>query len=210
MPYVKLILRMERQVRSKGVQASQTPRPRATIIVRSTPSTTRFFTLTHPARRELIHEFGVHHCSHPYPRHRQRPMACQLCRERKLRCNRQFPCSNCTARGVSCQAPRVQQPGLRQSAAVERTLPAAVPTALLQVTNEELLRRLETVEALLTSQAKERESAHFRPESGRHNENQIPSKVQNLLVDALILERHCMSPTTGVSSSRSFSYFLLL
>ncbi|KAK2594259.1 hypothetical protein QQS21_008038 [Conoideocrella luteorostrata] len=33
---------------------------------------------------------------------RQRPIACQSCRRRKIRCSRQFPCSNCTSRGVKC------------------------------------------------------------------------------------------------------------
>lgn len=33
---------------------------------------------------------------------RQRPIACQSCRRRKIRCSRQFPCSNCTSRGLQC------------------------------------------------------------------------------------------------------------
>ncbi|KHN95724.1 Zn(2)-C6 fungal-type DNA-binding domain protein [Metarhizium album ARSEF 1941] len=33
---------------------------------------------------------------------RQRPIACRSCRRRKIRCSRQFPCSNCTSRGVQC------------------------------------------------------------------------------------------------------------
>ena len=34
---------------------------------------------------------------------RQRPVACHFCRSRKLRCSRQFPCPNCTARGIKCE-----------------------------------------------------------------------------------------------------------
>lgn len=34
---------------------------------------------------------------------RQDPVSCQLCRSKKLKCNREQPCSNCTARGVSCK-----------------------------------------------------------------------------------------------------------
>lgn len=34
---------------------------------------------------------------------RQRPVSCTFCRTRKLRCNRQYPCSNCTSRGVICE-----------------------------------------------------------------------------------------------------------
>ena len=35
-------------------------------------------------------------------RPRQEPVSCQSCRAKKLRCNRQQPCSNCLARGVTC------------------------------------------------------------------------------------------------------------
>ena len=36
-------------------------------------------------------------------RPRQEPVSCQSCRAKKLKCNRQQPCSNCLARGVTCQ-----------------------------------------------------------------------------------------------------------
>jgi hypothetical protein len=35
-------------------------------------------------------------------RTRPDPVSCQLCRAKKLKCNRVQPCSNCVARGVSC------------------------------------------------------------------------------------------------------------
>lgn len=35
-------------------------------------------------------------------RPRQEPVSCQSCRAKKLRCNRQQPCSNCLARGITC------------------------------------------------------------------------------------------------------------
>ncbi|KAJ5094249.1 hypothetical protein N7456_010110 [Penicillium angulare] len=34
---------------------------------------------------------------------RSRPVSCLFCRSRKLRCSRQFPCANCTSRGLSCE-----------------------------------------------------------------------------------------------------------
>ncbi|PLB48529.1 hypothetical protein P170DRAFT_387034 [Aspergillus steynii IBT 23096] len=34
---------------------------------------------------------------------RQRPVSCQFCRARKLKCNRQLPCGNCISRGIACQ-----------------------------------------------------------------------------------------------------------
>ncbi|KAL1634664.1 hypothetical protein SLS58_010563 [Diplodia intermedia] len=38
----------------------------------------------------------------PAKRARLDPVSCQLCRSKKLRCSRQHPCSNCSARGVTC------------------------------------------------------------------------------------------------------------
>lgn len=35
-------------------------------------------------------------------RPRQEPVSCQSCRVKKLKCNRQQPCSNCLARGITC------------------------------------------------------------------------------------------------------------
>lgn len=44
---------------------------------------------------------------HPKPdrvvRRRQDPVSCRLCRVKKLKCNRQNPCSNCVARNASCE-----------------------------------------------------------------------------------------------------------
>lgn len=39
---------------------------------------------------------------HYQPYQRQRPVSCHFCRTRKLRCDRESPCSNCSARGVTC------------------------------------------------------------------------------------------------------------
>ncbi|OJD30012.1 uncharacterized protein BKCO1_6800030 [Diplodia corticola] len=38
----------------------------------------------------------------PTKRPRLDPVSCQLCRSKKLRCSRQNPCSNCSARGARC------------------------------------------------------------------------------------------------------------
>lgn len=34
---------------------------------------------------------------------RSRPVSCLFCRSRKLRCSRDFPCTNCVSRGIKCQ-----------------------------------------------------------------------------------------------------------
>ncbi|ETI29543.1 hypothetical protein G647_01996 [Cladophialophora carrionii CBS 160.54] len=38
----------------------------------------------------------------PLKRPRQDPVSCQFCRSKKLKCNRQSPCSNCSSRGLPC------------------------------------------------------------------------------------------------------------
>ena len=35
-------------------------------------------------------------------RPRQEPVSCESCRKKKLKCSREQPCSNCIARGISC------------------------------------------------------------------------------------------------------------
>lgn len=43
---------------------------------------------------------------------RQRPVSCQFCRTRKLRCSRTAPCTNCVSRGIACDLERsFPQPG---------------------------------------------------------------------------------------------------
>ena len=38
-----------------------------------------------------------------YPRPRQDPVSCNLCRSKKLKCDRQWPCSNCQSRHLTCE-----------------------------------------------------------------------------------------------------------
>jgi hypothetical protein len=37
------------------------------------------------------------------PRPRQDPVSCESCRKKKLKCDREMPCANCTSRGVTCE-----------------------------------------------------------------------------------------------------------
>ncbi|RSL93287.1 hypothetical protein CEP52_013332 [Fusarium oligoseptatum] len=130
----------------------------------------------------------MHRRSRANPRPRTRVVSCLLCRERKLRCNRQFPCTNCTARGVVCQAPPIVR-------GREATPPAPADP---QVSNEQLLRRLESLEALLATRTSQRELPSSEPSfSEDAGQRQFPSNVQNWLSDALLLERLCMGPKAG-------------
>lgn len=68
------------------------------------------------------------------PRSATRPprvLSCVLCQQRKVRCNREFPCVNCTRAGVQC----IPATGVRQR---RRRFP-----------ERELLERLRRYEALL-------------------------------------------------------------
>lgn len=133
----------------------------------------------------------MHRRARTNPRLRSRVVSCQLCRERKLRCNRQFPCTNCIARGVLCQAPAAA--GAREAPAQE------TPLAEPQVSNDQLLRRLESLEALLATRTSQRELASSEPTSSEDaGQRQLSSNVQNWLSDALLLERLCMGPKAGV------------
>lgn len=71
-------------------------------------------------------------------RPRQAPVSCQLCRAKKLRCDRQHPCSNCSARGVTCQP----QLPIRHDA----KLPKVSRRAASDGDNSEIFARLEKLE----------------------------------------------------------------
>ena len=75
-----------------------------------TPPGKRLFPLSWTQFLHIVHGFigvSVHHRSRMQrqrmPGRRQDPISCSLCRKKKLRCNRQCPCSNCSARNVPCE-----------------------------------------------------------------------------------------------------------
>ena len=149
---------------------------------------------------------------------RQRPISCKLCRQRKLRCSRIFPCSNCTCRGLVCEH---DGPITAQASAPRSSLAAsssangsvAVPdhddtdmrmaeegqsAAPKDVPNAELLARLEKLEALIAAQ--NREGMLNKPEHTAYSEAPAPNQpsavaspmspqLQKLTDDALWLER---------------------
>lgn len=67
---------------------------------------------------------------------RQQPISCRSCRSRKLRCNREIPCSNCVSRGVTCELEDAVRP------------PPGPPSSL----ESELLERVRKLERLAESQ----------------------------------------------------------
>ena len=48
-----------------------------------------------------------HHTAEKARRRRQDPISCQFCRSKKLKCDRQQPCSNCLARNVTCEGAQI-------------------------------------------------------------------------------------------------------
>lgn len=143
---------------------------------------------------------------------RQRPISCALCRVRKLRCSRVFPCSNCTSRGVVCQhdgAPHVSLGGISKDAVGSGSAGAGAGAKDLHAVD--LLSRLERLEALVASQAKTAAAA-AAPEPPRQaaypepsqpvtlSSSAVPSRLQRLTADALWLEKSCSGQKLLVSA----------
>ncbi|KAM6509473.1 hypothetical protein FALCPG4_017127 [Fusarium falciforme] len=88
---------------------------------------------------------------------RKRPISCHFCRMRKLRCNREFPCSNCTSRGVACPKPEHGATSVAGSAAA-RPAPAKKPPARPSTDDPDIQSRLERLEGLLQGLSRQLES----------------------------------------------------
>ena len=71
-------------------------------------------------------------------RNRPNPVSCQSCRSKKLKCNRVQPCSNCAARGITCNF---------------LVLPRQVDSSSTAHSNAELLARIEQLEAIVLRQS---------------------------------------------------------
>jgi len=67
------------------------------------------------------------------------PVSCQSCRTKKLKCNRVQPCSNCTARGITCRF--LVRPG-------GQTNTTSTPHS-----NADLLERIARLESMVLKQA---------------------------------------------------------
>lgn len=149
---------------------------------------------------------------------RQRPISCKLCRQRKLRCSRVFPCSNCTCRGLICEHDgpvtahsSAARPDLAANSSANsaitvpdqddadlRMIGGEQSVAPKDVPNAELLVRLEKLEALIAAQ--NREGMLSKPEPTACMEAPSPNQpsavaspmspqLQKLTDDALWLER---------------------
>ena len=73
-------------------------------------------------------------------RPRQEPVSCESCRKKKLKCNREHPCSNCLARGTICDFQ-----GRKLPAFVDSTTPPPLNDSIanLRAENTAIKSRLE-------------------------------------------------------------------
>ena len=99
------------------------------------------------------------------------PVSCQSCRSKKLKCNRVHPCSNCSARGLSCD---FLVPPKRQ-----------FETHISTQSSVELLERIERLEALIQSVPTAQNSSNHGLGSSYSSGRQIitPSPESILLAD---------------------------
>lgn len=91
---------------------------------------------------------------------RQRPVSCQFCRTRKLRCSRDSPCSNCRSRNIPCE--------LEQ--------PVQVAAASGEDDRAELLERIRKLEAIVEQSTSSTTASTQSSSPGSSNGPGIPSR----------------------------------
>ncbi|KAH7319368.1 hypothetical protein BKA65DRAFT_529430 [Rhexocercosporidium sp. MPI-PUGE-AT-0058] len=122
-----------------------------------------------------------------------RPVSCIFCRSRKLRCTREFPCSNCVERGISCQLRPPSQ--VSTSSPLVPTLPNAS-----EVSQAEILQRLETLENIVRNQtSRSRHDVLDQPllspaTTFPESHPATPHQLQPLAADIARLENDSLSP----------------
>lgn len=94
-------------------------------------------------------------------------LSCDLCRERKVKCDKLDPCTNCTAAGVTCRTiyrNRLPRGRHARSSTEDLDPPASRATgqaredgaaAAAQAANQELRERIESLETLILSMSKQ-------------------------------------------------------
>lgn len=85
-------------------------------------------------------------------RRRQNPVSCHFCREKKLKCDRQSPCSNCSFRGLVCSSEFTSQPQNRSALSDNAD-------------NVVVLERLRRLEEIVLNQQRHPTSGGNRPQS---------------------------------------------
>lgn len=128
---------------------------------------------------------------------RRTPVSCHFCRSRKLRCSREFPCENCSTRGINCQL-EVCQPS--ESSGKKRKLDPSEkddPRVLAR------LRRLEDIvlgKSHAASTSTSSETAIIRDVSLLQTQANYKQEDRTRTTDAERLEREWFNQTWLVSS----------
>jgi len=125
---------------------------------------------------------------------RSRPVSCCFCRSRKLRCSRQFPCSNCTTRGVDCQSYTLQP----STGAVNKR-----KNYVCKDSESEIIGRLRRLEDIVTERVvNRRQTLPEVPETDESASAETQSHVQHnwqsTPSDAEWLERECIDQSSSV------------
>jgi hypothetical protein len=118
------------------------------------------------------------------PRPRQDPVSCESCRKKKLKCDREMPCANCTSRGVPCEY-QGRRPTTSSVAADAEDVNA------LRRENAAIKARIDRLEELIYSG-----STSFETEDR-------PSKARRVAGDRSI--QTFVSPSTGTVTSSPHS-----
>ncbi|KAL2063343.1 hypothetical protein VTL71DRAFT_5148 [Oculimacula yallundae] len=115
----------------------------------------------------------------------KRPVSCLFCRSRKLRCTRDFPCSNCVERSIPCQ--------LRVAPSATVLVPPSPNTSGISQT--EILQRLERLEEIIRYQNLDSYQGSSRQKLLTPSSNHViqcasnPVKLQPLAADIAGLEK---------------------
>ncbi|TGJ78409.1 hypothetical protein E0Z10_g10356 [Xylaria hypoxylon] len=95
--------------------------------------------------------------------------SCVVCRSRKVRCNKESPCSNCRRAGIPCVVPSTDRPPrwakrlerfAHNAAARERSAPAVDPPTA------QVMERLRNLESLVKDLSSQLEQAHSNSSTG--------------------------------------------
>jgi hypothetical protein len=117
----------------------------------------------------------------------QRVLACVRCQQRKIKCDRKFPCSNCSTSGLQCVPATLTQRGPRRRRFPER----------------ELLDRLRKYEDLLRQNHIEFEPLHKDPAILKHSSIQSGDDGSRY-VEPEAEGLDCPSPATTIKSERVY------
>ena len=81
-------------------------------------------------------------------RPRQEPVSCESCRKKKLKCNREQPCSNCQTRGVACD---FQDRKVPLVASASSSSPGVDEAPALRAENAAIKARIDRLEEIIFS-----------------------------------------------------------